>query len=111
MTILLVWRPIFLRVCASPRDLNHAAGANELRVSSVMMGRNAFDAFGNQITGRRTTDIAKGKHSDHPLVLVDHRQSTDLQGLHVPHCLAEIIVLPAAMNARSHNVARRSAAW
>src|ERR1700760_1967639 len=75
-----------------------------------MMGRNAFDAFGDQITRRRTADVAKSKHADHPLILVDHWQSADLQSLHVAHSLVEIIVLPAAMNTRSHYVARRSAA-
>ena len=97
------------RSLGATRRLQFRRRANALCASSVM-GGNALDALRDQIAGRRSTDIAKRKHADHPLVLVDHWQSTDLQSLHVPHCLAEIIVLPAAMNARSHHVARHGAA-
>src|SRR5262249_56036925 len=48
--------------------------------------------------------------ADHAFALVDHRQPAHLQFLHVPHCLGEIIVIPAAMNARSHHIARHRAA-
>ena len=50
-----------------------------------MMCRNALDAFGDQLAGRRTADVAERQHADHPLVLVDHRQAADLQG---PPCAA-----------------------
>ena len=46
---------------------------------SVVMGRNALDAFGQQITGRRMADIAQTEDADHPLALVDHRQPADLE--------------------------------
>jgi hypothetical protein len=42
--------------------------------------------------------VAQTKNADHPLAFVDHRQSADLQLLHVPHCLGEVIVIPAAMD-------------
>ncbi len=38
-----------------------------------VMGRNAFDALGQQITGRGMADVAQTDHADHPLALVDHR--------------------------------------
>src|SRR5258708_29130470 len=52
---------------------------------SAVMGRNALDAFGQQITGRRMADVAQTEDADHPLALVDHWQPADLQCLHVPH--------------------------
>jgi acyl dehydratase len=58
---------------------------------SVMMGRNALDAFRQQIDGRRMADIAETEHAYHPFALVDHGQSADLQSLHVPHRLGEIV--------------------
>src|SRR5215472_16759789 len=54
-------------------------------------------------------DVAQTEDADHPLALVDHRQSADLQGLHVPYWLGEIVVIPAAMDAWSHHIARRCA--
>src|SRR4029077_19467019 len=45
-----------------------------------------------------------------PSALVDHRQPAYLQLLHVPHCLGEVIVISAAMDAWGHHVARRRAA-
>ena len=74
------------------------------------MGRNALDAFGQQITGRRMADIAQTEDADHPLALVDHRQPADLQRLHMPHRLGEVIVLSAAMDTWGHHLARRRAA-
>jgi hypothetical protein len=75
-----------------------------------MMGRNALDAFRQQIDGRRMADIAETEDACHPFALVDHRQSADLQSLHVPHRLGEILVLTATMNFRGHHIARRRAA-
>src|ERR1700682_6631765 len=77
---------------------------------SVVMGRNALNAFGQQITGRRMADVAQTEDADHPLALVDHWQPADLQCLHVPHRLGEVIVLPAAMDAWGHHIACRRAA-
>src|ERR1700716_1605133 len=76
------------------------------------MGRNALDAFGQQITGRRMADVAQTEDADHPLALVDYDywQPADLQCLHVPHRLGEVIVLPAAMDAWGHHIACRRAA-
>src|SRR6266700_3707802 len=74
------------------------------------MGRNALDAFGQQITGRRMADVAQADDADHSLALVDHRQPADLERLHVPHRLGEVVVLPAAMDALGHHIARGCAA-
>src|SRR5256885_3454746 len=75
----------------------------------MMMGRNALDAFGQQITERPITDVAQTEHPDHPLALVDHRQPADLQRLHVPDRLGEVIVLSAAMDAWGHHITGRRA--
>ena len=42
-------------------------------------------------------DVAQAEDADHPLALVDYRQPADLERLHMPHCLGEVIVM---MNAR-----------
>src|SRR6516164_7000112 len=84
-------------------------GSGSTRVS-VVMGRNALDDFGQQITRRRMANVAQTKDANHPLALVDHRQPSDLQLFHVPHRLAEVIVLSAAMDAWGHHIARRCAA-
>src|SRR6516225_11126166 len=63
----------------------------------LVMGRNTLDAFHQQIGGRRVTDIAKSKDADHPFALVDHRQPADLQLVHVPYRLGEVIVITATM--------------
>src|ERR1700761_6698732 len=55
-------------------------------------------------------DVAETEDADHPLALVDHRQPAELQLLHVMHRLCKVIVLPAAMDAFGHYVARRRAA-
>ncbi len=55
-------------------------------------------------------EVAQTKDADHPLALVDHRQPADLERLHVPYRLGEVVVLPAAMDARGHHIARRRAA-
>jgi hypothetical protein len=67
--------------------------------SSSVMSRDALDAFGQQLVGRRMADVAQREHSDQPLAVVDHRQPTDFQRLHVPHRLGKVVVLPAAMDA------------
>src|SRR5262245_3084789 len=74
--------------------------------ASVVMGRYAFDVFGQQTIWRNAADVAKTKDADHPLALVDHRQPADFQFLHVPHRLVEVIILPTAMDAGSHHIAR-----
>src|SRR6202162_5800510 len=71
-----------------------------------VMGRNALDALGQQITGRRMADVTQTDDADHPLALVDHRQPAELQLLHVMHRLCEVIVLPATMDAFGHHIAR-----
>src|SRR6185436_1016889 len=55
-------------------------------------------------------DVAQADHADHPPALVDHRQPADLQRLHVMHRLGKVIILPAAMDAVGHHVARLGAA-
>src|SRR5712671_7103201 len=74
-----------------------------------VMGRNALDALGQQITGRRMADVTQTDDADHPLALVDHWQPAELQLLHVMHRLCEVIVLPAAMDAFGHHIARLGA--
>ena len=71
-----------------------------------VMGRYALDALRKQITGCRMTNIAQTNDANHPFILIDHRQSTELQLLHVPHRLDEVIVLPAAVNSFRHHIAR-----
>src|ERR1700721_614428 len=75
-----------------------------------VMGRNALDALGQQITGRKMADVPETDDPDHPLALVDHRQPAELQLLHVMHRLCEVIVLPAAMDAFCHHIARHRSA-
>ena len=72
-----------------------------------VVGRNALDAFGQQITGRRMADVAQSEDADHPFALVDHRQPARLQLLHVPHRFGEVIVIAAAMDAWGHHIPRR----
>ena len=38
---------------------------------SVVVGRNALDDFGQQITRRRMADVAQTEDADHPLALVE----------------------------------------
>src|ERR1700730_14088229 len=54
-------------------------------------------------------DVAQTEDANHPLALVDHRQSTDLQLLHVLHGLSEVVVITAAMDAWCHHITRRRA--
>ena len=68
-------------------------------------GPNALYAFGQQITGCPSADIAQTEDANHPLALVNHRQPADLQRLHVPHRLGEVVILAAAMDARGHYIA------
>src|SRR5713226_7667899 len=75
-----------------------------------VMGRNALDALGQQITGRRMADITQTDDANHPLALVDYRQPANLQLLHVRNRLCEVIVLPATMDALGHHIARHRAA-
>src|ERR1700730_4480704 len=86
-------------------------GCSENRAGRVsVMGRNAFEAPGQQITGRGMADVTQTDHADHPIALVDHRQPADLQRLHVMYRLCEVIVLPATMDAFGHHIARHRAA-
>ena len=54
-------------------------------------------------------DIAQTEDTNHPLALIDHRQSADLQLLHVLHGLGEVVVITAAMDAWCHHITRRHA--
>src|SRR5262245_60954798 len=74
--------------------------------ASVMMRGYDLDPFGQHIDGRRVAHVSQAEDADHPLALVDHRQAAHLELLHVPDRLGEIIVLPAAMDARGHDIAR-----
>ena len=56
------------------------------------------------------TDIAETEDADHPFALVDHRQPSDLQLLHVTNRLSKVVVLTTAMDFRSHHIARRRTA-
>src|SRR5580704_17884562 len=78
-------------------------------VCRLLLEKNKPDAFGKKITGRRIADVAQTEDANHPLALVDHWQPADLQRLHVPYRLSEIIVIPTAMNAWGHHLARRRA--
>src|SRR5215471_17188434 len=72
-----------------------------------MVGRNALNARGEKISGCRMADIAKAKHADHAFALVDDGQPANLQLLHMPHRLGEIVLVTAAMDFGGHDVARR----
>src|SRR4030095_1962442 len=95
---------VIATACYSPRRCNRAIEV------SVVMGRNALEYFRQQITRRRTANVAQTEDADHPLALVDHWQSADLQLFHVPHRLGEVVVLAAAMDPWGHHVARCGAA-
>src|SRR3990172_8677524 len=71
----------------------------------MVVAGNASGPLGYQFLWRRAADVAEAEHADHSLALVDHRQSPDLQLLHVLNSLGEIVVLPAAMNAGGHDIA------
>ncbi len=43
-----------------------------------VMGRNALDALGQQITGRGMADVTQTDDADHPLALVHHPQPAEL---------------------------------
>src|SRR5215472_15794555 len=91
------------RVLETPSSENFSGVTRPL-----VMGRNTLDAFRQQINRRRVADIAQTEDADHSFVLVDHRQSSDLQLLHVPYRLGEVIVLTATMDLCGHHIARRS---
>ena len=55
-------------------------------------------------------DIAQTEDADHPLALIHHRQPANLEFLHVPHRFSEVIVFPAAMNARCYHIPCRRVA-
>src|ERR1700737_1087965 len=55
------------------------------------------------------TDIPQTEYANHPPALVYHRQSADLQLLHVLHGLSEVVVITAAMDAWCHHITRRRA--
>src|SRR4029079_5929310 len=82
-----------------------SAGPSGVRNILVVMGRNALDAFGQEIVWCRMAYITETEDTDHSLALVHDRQSTDFELLHVPHRLGEVVVLPTAMDARSHDLA------
>src|SRR5262249_26625729 len=84
--------------------------ANGLTGVSLVMSRNALDAFGQEMARRRIADGAQTEDADHPLALVDHGQPAHLELLHVPHRLGEVIVVSATMDAWGHHIARRRAA-
>ncbi len=90
-----------------PAGIGLLAGAEGITPASVVMGRDALDAFGQQATGGRMADVAQAEDADHPLALVDDRQPADVQDLHVIHRPGEVIVLPAAMDTWGHHIARR----
>ena len=73
------------------------------------MGRNALGPFGQNSAGRRMADIAQTEYADHPLALVDHRQSADIQFLHMLHGFSEVVIITAAMDAWRHDIKRRRA--
>src|SRR6266852_1797145 len=75
----------------------------------MVMGRDTPYGFGQQFTGRRSTEVTQTEYADHSFVLVYNWQSADLNCLHVTHRLGEIIVLAATMNAGGHHIARSSA--
>ena len=74
------------------------------------MRRNAPDALRQEFDRRRLADIAEAEYADHALVLVDHRQPTDFQLLHVADRLGEVFVLAATMDFGCHHVAGSRAA-
>src|SRR5262245_1805295 len=86
------------------------SSARRLASEGSVVRRNILGPFGQQIAGRRMAEVAQTKDADHPLALVDHGQPADLERLHVPYRLAEVVVIPAAMDARGHHIARRRAA-
>ncbi len=91
-----------------PAAIGLLTGAERITpASSVVMGRDALNAFDQHITGGRLTDVAQAEHADHPFATVDDRQPAEVQLLHVPDRLSKVIVLPAAMNAWGHHIARR----
>src|ERR1700687_3352022 len=99
------------RLASSQRLIVRLGGYRERSAGRVsVMGRNALDALGQQITGRRMADVTQTDDADHPLALVHHRQPAELQLLHVMHRLCEVIVLPATMDAFGHHIARHRAA-
>src|SRR5262245_1813174 len=72
-----------------------------------MMRRNAPDALRQEFDRRRLADIAEAEYADHALVLVDHRQPTDFQLLHVADRLGEVFVLAATMDFGCHQTRSR----
>src|SRR5215813_13523273 len=105
-------RPLVVRTStALGNDAERSDTLQQLCLSvSVVMGRNALHAFGQQFTGCPFANVAQTEDADHSLALVNHRQPADLQRLHVPHRLGEVVILAAAMDARGHHIARRRTA-
>src|SRR5215510_895800 len=85
----------------------HKSSAGQLNLTFSVVSRHALDPSGQQIARGRTAEVAQTKNADHPFALVDHSQSAHLKLLHVPHCLGEVIIIPTAMDARRHHIARR----
>src|SRR5262249_42326432 len=105
-------RPLVVRTStALGNDADRSDTLQQLCLSvSVVMGRNGLHAFGQQFTGCPFANVAQTEDADHSLALVNHRQPADLQRLHVPHRLGEVVILAAAMDARGHHIARRRTA-
>jgi len=67
------------RSASSQRLIARLGGYRERSAGRVsVMGRNALDALGQQITGRRMADVTQTDDADHPLALVHHRQPAEL---------------------------------
>jgi hypothetical protein len=64
-----MWRSLLvMRGWKAPADITREC----ITRVSVVMGRNALDDFGQQITWCRTANVTQTEDADHPLVLVDH---------------------------------------
>src|SRR5262245_1330155 len=74
--------------------------------ASVMMRGYDLDPLGQHFDGRRMAHVSQAEDADHPLALIDHGQAAHLELLHVADRLGEIVVLPAAMDAGGHDIAR-----
>ncbi len=71
-----VSRRAFLNLLAQSHSVpgGHGSSASGITCVSVVIGRNALNAFEQQITRRRMADVAQTEDADHPLALVDHWQ-------------------------------------
>src|SRR5262252_8826718 len=92
------------RVETGPQDARAPAPRRRSPARSVV-GGDALDATGHELTVCELADIAKADHADHPLALVDDRQPPDLQLLHVMHRLGQVVIVTAAVDTRRHHLA------